>query len=240
MMLRATCLAAVVALFLLAPAGGARAADTDALKSEIEAALHRFVKSTDGRLRWDGADSFEVKPNGDAATATLANVHFSLRKEPDDPQPVATVTLDRVVVERKPASGGARVDYAFTLPPRSVLTAGDTEVTLTLNDGKATLALENPGEHRRGTTLSIAGGRIEEKGGKNWATFGRVEANSAVQRGDQGSWREPYSLEVAGFDFRLDEAPLTGSVKRIGYAGEAHGQSLDDLDKLRDRMAELG
>jgi hypothetical protein len=236
MMLRGTCLATVIALI---PAGAARAADTDALKSEVEAALHRFETSTDGRLRWDGADSFEVRPNGDAATATLANVRFSLRKESDDPQPVATITLDRVEVERKPASGGARVDYAFTLPPNSVLTAGDTTITLTLNDGKSTLAVENPGEHRRGTTLSIAGGRIEEKGGKNWATFGRIEANSAVQRGDQGSWREPYSLEMAGFDFRLDEALLTGSVKRIGYAGEAHGQSLEDLDKLRDRLAEF-
>lgn len=239
MMLRAAGHAIVVVLFLLAPASVTKAADPDAFKAEIEASLHRFERSSDGRLHWEGADGFEVRSNGDAATATLANMRFSLRKESGDAQPAATVTLDRVEIERKPA-GDAFVEYAFTLPPVSTLTAGDTEIVLRLDDGKATVTLENPGGHQRGSTLSVAGGRIEEKGGRNSARLGKLTASTTLTRGDNGSWRGSSNLDLAGFDFRLDEAPLTGSVDRIGYIGEAHGPSLDDLDQLRDRMAELG
>jgi hypothetical protein len=46
-------------------------------------------------------------------------------------------------------------------------------------------------------------------------------------------------VDLGGFDFLLDEAAVSGSLKRIGYAGESHGPSLDDLDGLRDRMTEL-
>src|ERR1700720_3552079 len=104
-MIRAA-LGAVIGGLLLAWGGAARADDAQALKTQIENYIHRIAGPTDGRLRWDGADSFDVSTNGDAATATIVNAHLSFRKEADDPKPAVSVTLDRIEIRRAPAASG--------------------------------------------------------------------------------------------------------------------------------------
>src|SRR6185437_12802448 len=143
-MSRALLKAVIVAVSLIsgiAPPHAALAADS-ALKTEIEAFLHRAEMQFDGLLHWDGADTFEVNTGDD--TATLSNLRFSFRKEPGESKPAASITLDRVEIRRKPAGNdGKLTEFAITLPALSTLvTADGEEIVLSLRDGRATALVE--------------------------------------------------------------------------------------------------
>jgi hypothetical protein len=211
------------------------------LKTEIDAYIHRLEASTSFHLHWDGADSFEVKESGDTATATIANAHLSFRKQVDDQKPIVSVTLDRIEIRRAPAAAGTNLtEYAITAPASSAITISDgTELTVSLKDGRMSFALEAPGDHQRAMTLSLSGGRIEQKDHKDYLAFGALTSSWKIVRSDNGGWRAPLDLELKGLEFLFTEAPLAGSIDRISNIGEAVGPSLADLDAIRDKVAEI-
>src|ERR1700722_3393174 len=164
-----------IAMFYAAAVHPAAAARGDALKAAIDAFLHRIELSSGGWLHWDGADTFDVQANGDAATATLVNAHFSFRKEPTDPKPAVSLTLDRIEISRKPAAqGGNFDDLPVSLPKLSTIVVTDQgrEIAVTLKDGSATALLEGPDDRQRAGSLALTGLRVEDKGGKDWAGLG--------------------------------------------------------------------
>jgi hypothetical protein len=237
-----TALRAVVVGLLLAWGNAARADNAQPLKTEIEGYIHRIEASTAGRLHWDGADSFEVNTHEDTATATITNAHLSFRKDASDQKPAVSITLDRIEVRRAPAAAGTSLtEYAISLPALSTITGSDgTEVAASLKDGRMTVVLEAPGDRQRAASLTLAGGRIEPKNGKGWVGFGALTSNWRIIRNSDGrGWHAPVDFELKNLEFSIVDAPLAGSVDRIGYAGDATGSSLAELDALRDRMAQI-
>lgn len=241
-------LAGLLALCWLAPPQLAVAADPDAFKTAIEIFLHRAEASAEGYLRWDGADSFTVKTDGDAAVATLVNAHFSLRKDPNDAKPLASLTLDRVEIIRKPAAQGGKFDdLAIALPTLVTLVSDEgREVDLTLEDGHVSVLLEGPDDRQRAVAVDFAEARVADKGGKDgtdtggkdWVRFGPFTASAKTVTNADGSWRSPIEFELKGVEFLFAEAPLAGRVERIAYSAGATGSSLAALDELRDRMTD--
>src|SRR5579864_2456861 len=244
MMIRAAFGALVVGVLL----GWDHSASADTatpLKTEIDSYIHRIEASTGGHLHWDGADSYDVKESGDTATATatatIVNAHLSFRKKADDQKPIVSVTLDRIEIRRAPAAAGTNLtDYAIAVPASSTITISDgTELTTSLKDGRMNFVLEAPGDHQRTMTLSLAGGRIEQKDHKDYLAFGAFTWNWKIVRSDNGGWRAPLDLELKGLEFLFTEAPLAGGSDRISNSGEAMGPSLADLDAMRDKVAEI-
>jgi peptidoglycan hydrolase-like protein with peptidoglycan-binding domain len=244
MTLQGTLRAIVVAIALSCNAVApdlAAAAGGDTLKTDIDAFFHRMQLAASDRLHWDGADRIDVSDKGAEAVATVVNARFSLRKDPADPLPVATLTLDRIDVRRRPASaGGNMVELAISLPSTiAIATVGAGEIDLTLQDAKANVVLEEPAERERELTLDIAGARLEEKSHGASAAFGPVTGSWKTVRNDDGSWHGPIEFELKKFEFLIPEAQLAGGVARIAYTGDAAGPSLADIDAFRDRLSEL-
>jgi hypothetical protein len=232
---------ALVSLCCMASMQRALAADADALKAEINTFFHRIELASAGQLRWDGADSIDASANGDEAVVTVINARFSLRKEPVEPKPLATVTLDRIQVRKRPASSGDDMaELTITFPDSSTfVTADGNELDLTLKSGTATALLEGTAERQRGVTIEIANGRFDLKDHAAWATFGPVAGDWKIVGNGDGSWRAPTNLEIKKLEFLIPDAPLTGAVDRIALNGDAGGPNLADYDAFRDRAIEV-
>ena len=230
---------AVVAALLVC--GNTALADTTKpLKMEVEAYIHRFETSTGGRLRWDGADTFDVKTSGDTATATIVNAHLSFRKNPDDPNPVVSITLDRLEIRRAPGSGANLTEYAVAFPPLTTVSGSDgTNVAISLTDARTTLVLEAPGDRQRAASSTLTSARIEQKDSKNWARVGPITSSWKIVPGDNGSYRTPFDFDLKGFELFAADAPLTVGIDHIVHTGEVVGSSLAELDAMRDRLAEI-
>ncbi|HXP04311.1 MAG TPA: peptidoglycan-binding domain-containing protein [Stellaceae bacterium] len=232
----------VLVVGVLLPWSHAAPADTASpLKTEINSYIHRLEASTGGRLHWDDAGSFEVKESGDTATATIANAALSFRKEPGDQKPIVSVTLDRIEIRRAPAATGANLtEYLISFPASSTITGSDgTEVTVSLKDGRMSLVLEAPGDLQRAMTLTVGGGRVEQKDHKDYLAFGPLASSWKIVRTDSGGWHAPLDFELKGLEFLFADAALAGAVDRMLYAGEAVGPSLTELDAMRDKVAEI-
>jgi hypothetical protein len=219
--------------------GVAAAAGAAELKTEIEDFFHYLELSSNGVLHWEDADSFDVKDDGDGAVAVIANGHFSVRDRNGGPKPLASITLDRVEVHRRPA-GDNLIELTVALPARSTLVAADgSETSLALKDATATALIEEPGERQRGLSMTFAGARIEHNGGANWISFGPLSLKWKLTRAENGGWTAPIDFELKTIEFTFASAPLAGTIERIAYAAEADGPSLAELDALRDQIRQL-
>ena len=231
---------AAVFAVLLACGNAALADTTKPLKTEIDAYIRRIETSTGGRLRWDNADTFDVKTDGDTATASIINAHLSFRKNADDPAPVVSITLDRLEIRRAPASGANLTEYAISFPALTTISSSDgTNVAISLTDARATAVLEAPGDRQRAASLSLAGGRVEQKDSKNSARVGAITSSWKITPGDNGSYRAPIDFDLKGFEIFAADAPLTIGIDHVAYTGEATGSSLAELDAMRDRLANV-
>src|SRR5579872_545979 len=240
-MTTSTALRAAILAGLLVSFHAALADDAKPLKTEIENYIHRIESASGGRLHWEGADSFDVKKSGDTAVATIAAAHISFHKQPGDQAPAFSVTLDRMEIRRTPAAGGANLtEYAIALPAMVSVGAADaTQLTLSLKEGHIGFTLEAPGDHQRSASLTLAGARLEQKNHDDYLALGPVTANWKLIRTESGGWHAPLDFELKNVNFLAPEAPIAGTVARIGYAGESAGTSLADLDALRDKMADI-
>jgi hypothetical protein len=222
----------------LAP-GVAAATGSAELKTEIEDFFHYLELSSNGVLHWEDADSFDVQDDGDGASAVIVKGHFSVRDRNGGPKPLASITLDRIEVHRRPA-GDNLIELTVALPARSTLVAADgSETSLALKDATATALIEEPGERQRGLSMTLASARIEHNGGANWINFGPLRLKWKLSRTDNGGWVAPIDFELKTIEFTFANAPLAGTVARIGYAAEANGPSLAELDALRDQIRQL-
>jgi peptidoglycan hydrolase-like protein with peptidoglycan-binding domain len=221
--------------------GAALAANADALKGDIDAFFQRVQIATAGRLHWSGADSIDVRDEGGEAIARISNGHLALRSPSGDAKPVATITLDRIDIRRRPATAGSNMaELVVLLPTTSTVTTDDgNELTLTLKDANATALLEGAAERQREATLDIAGGQLDERSHAARVSFGPVSAHWKIVRGDGGSWRAPGDFAVEKLAFLIPEAPLAGEVERIAYQAEVAGPDLSALDAFRDKASEL-
>jgi peptidoglycan hydrolase-like protein with peptidoglycan-binding domain len=222
----------------LAP-GVAAAAGSAELKTEIDDFFHYLELSSNGVLHWEDADSFDVRDDGDGAVAVIVNGHFSLRDRNGGPKPLASITLDRIEVHRRPA-GDNMIELVVALPSRSTSVAADgSETSLALKDATATSLIEQPGERQRGLSMTVAGARIEHNGGANWINFGPLNLKWKLARSDNGGWTAPIDFDLKTIEFTFPGAPLAGTVAHIAYAAEASGPSLAELDALRDQIRQL-
>jgi putative peptidoglycan binding protein len=232
-------LLALTLLTGLLPAAPAAAADAETLKADIDSFFHRLELLAPGRVHWDGADTIEVKQEGNEAAATVVNGRFSLHKEPDDAAPIATIAFDRIDIREHPAAtGGDLTDVAISLP-NVAIKADEGELDLTINSGKATVILQGDAERQRDMSLDIAGVRLDDKKHGAWATIGPIAGSWKTIRNDDGSWRGPFSLELKQLAFLVPDGDVAGSVERIAYAGENAGPSLAEIDAFRDRAVEV-
>lgn len=209
MTLRALVVATVLLCGAVAP-NLASADDAGAFKSDIDAFFQRIEIASDGRLHWSGADSIDVRQDGDGTVATIVNGHLSLRQKQPDAKPLATIVLDRIELRRHPAATGKdMVELAVSLPALSTITtAGGDEIILSLKDAKATILLEGAAERQRAVTLDIAGGRLDDKTNAARATFGAVTGHVKTIRGDDASWRAPLDLELKSLEFLIRKPRL--------------------------------
>jgi hypothetical protein len=234
---------AAVALLLCGPVASniAAAADADALKGEVDAFIKRIDDASDGIVRWNGADSIDVKQNGDEAVVVIVNARLSLRDKRPDAGPPASMVLDRIELRRHPApSGGGMTELLVSLPATTTIATGDgDEITLALKDAHATVLLEGDAERQRAATLDVAGGRLDEKTHSVQMTFASLAAHVKTDRNQDGSWRAPADFVLNDVGFQIPEAPLAGTIARIAYTGETAGPDLAAADALRDKAAAL-
>jgi hypothetical protein len=234
---RAALAALSIAWALSASSAASAAGQADTLKSEIDGFIHRTEASTGGNVHWGGADSFDVREDGDAAVATLTNARFSVRLGPASPKPSLTIVLDRVEIRRKPISGGALVEFSIALPGLTKFTPDQgPEIDLTLTDASTDLSVEEPAERQRAMTLRLSGARIGPRDGADVATLGPVTSSWKLVRGAKGDWSAPASFDARSIGFLMTKAQIAGTIDHIAYTGEATGPSLAALDALRDRF----
>src|SRR5262249_28615962 len=92
----------------------ARAAEPqfDEFRSEIEAVLGRLEPSTNGIVKWVGSDPYEIRRDGKAVVATIANPQLAFRAREFD-----RLSFDRLEIRRTAErDSGKLVELAILLP----------------------------------------------------------------------------------------------------------------------------
>jgi peptidoglycan hydrolase-like protein with peptidoglycan-binding domain len=220
----------------------AHATGADELKVEIETFIGRINRSGNDVLRWEGAESIDVRDDGADAVAEIVKGKLSFH--PENAKPSATpveVTFDRIEVRRSPEPGADdRFKFTVKAPALSRFSVSDgSDVTLALKDAVLTAVIEGPAEHERSVVLDVPSGRVEHQKSGSWLTFGPLVSSWKLDSTDNGGWTTPIEFELKSIEFLAPEGSATGTVERIGYTGVAAGPSLGDFETLRDRLAEM-
>ena len=241
-MLKATLIAGHVLLCASGPTA-ALASNADTLKTEIDAFIERARLSSNDTLRWEGAESIDIRNDGADAVATITKGKISFH--PAGAAPPATpltVTFDRVEIRRSPDAGaGDRVRFTIKLPALSRLVIADgSDVTLALKDAALTVVVAGTQQYQRDVALAAASGRIEHQASATWLNFGPLISNWQVKGGDNGGgWTAPMGFTVKSIEFAAAKLMLAGTIERVAYAGEVAGPSLAEFDALRDQLTQL-
>jgi hypothetical protein len=225
----------VLCLAIALPRHAASQAETE-LKADIDNIIKKFETSTEGFVKWDGADRVDVRPQGDGAVAEISNARIVI--DAKDAQP-ARISFDRIEISRATGPDNSiKLGIAF---PRQALVRGSKgeEATLQLKDATAKAVLDAQSGRARETELSLAGGRMEDKKGGNWFSFGPLSMSSKLVGTAGGGWSGPASFELKGVEFFFTEGPVAGLIERIGYSAEASGPDLAALNRVRDRVDAL-
>ena len=233
---RKTVLGAVWALCLVVCSPALAATGDEQFKSDIEEFLNKLSVTTHGVLSWEGADSFDVRREGDAAVATISSARLTIHEAKE-----SHLVFDHVEIRRTPTPGdpeAARFDIAF--PTQSTLTLADgTRTSLSLKEATASLVLEKAANRFRETLVSFAGARLEHPSTGDWVNFGPLSFSSKLASASDGSWSTPIDFELKQVEFLLTEGPLGGAIDRIAYNALSTGPDVAALNRMRDRMDEL-
>src|SRR5262249_19522291 len=155
-----------VSLAILWPAFAATS--DDQFKSDIETFLSKLGTTTHGVLSWEGADSFEMRRDGDAAVATITNARLTLHEAKP-----AELFFDHVEIRRTAVAGApspAKFDIMF--PAQSMLTLADgTKTSLRLKDAKASLTLDETSNRFSESLGSFTSARLEHPSTGDWVNF---------------------------------------------------------------------
>lgn len=219
-------------------AGSPRADDTAAaaFRSEIDGALRALETSTHGLVKWDGADRFEVRPQGDAAIAEFANARLTIEAPGSEP---ARLSVDHVEIRRTPALDHS-IALDISLPGEAVLrAAGGEETRLALQEATATAVIEAPTGRSRELSVRLAGARLDDRKTGGWLRIGPLALSSKLLGAAGGGWTAPIEFELKGVEFFLAEGPVAGAIDRITYHAHTAGPNLAAFNRLRDRLDAL-
>ncbi|HEV8679265.1 MAG TPA: peptidoglycan-binding domain-containing protein [Stellaceae bacterium] len=236
---RSTAAALALGLALATPAGAAEPAAAD-LKAEIEGFLDRLEKSSDGLIRWDGADRMEFRRDGDRAIADIGNARISIAPDADKPTAErARIVFDHIEIRRAPGPEGTTA-LSFVLPAQSVLHSTDGgETRLTLKDATADAIIEAKSSRTREIGVAVAGARLEDRANGNRIAFGPLSLSSKIVGTADGGWTAPSIFELKGVTFSFADGPVEGAIDRIAYDGSATGSDLAAFNRFRDRLEAL-
>lgn len=232
---RSAAAAVLVALALATPVRAAEP-DLDRFKAEIDAFLGRLGPTTNGVLKWAGSDPYEIRRDGGALVAIIANARLSLHT-----QHVDHLTLDRIEIRQiGQKEDGRLIELALQLPTEVKLDDADgTETTLSLKEARADVLVEAQSGRGRETAISIAGARIDQVKTGAWLSIGPLSMQSKLAAEPDGGWSAPVEFEAKEIHYLLPQGPFGGGIDRIAFRGRSAGPKLDELDKLRDAIDRL-
>lgn len=232
--IRAAVVGMALSLVVLWPAFAAPG--DDQFKSDIETFLNKLKTTTHGVLSWEGADSFDMRRDGDAAVATITNARLTLHEAKPAELVFDRIEIRRTAVVDTPST--AKFDIVF--PVQSTLTLADgTKTSLSLKDAKASLTLDETSNRFRESLGSFTGARLEHPSTGDWVNFGPLSFSSKLVTETNGSWSNPIEFELKQIEFFLSEAPIGGAIDRIGYTALTSGPDVAGLNRFRTRMDEL-
>ncbi|HEX6441240.1 MAG TPA: peptidoglycan-binding domain-containing protein [Stellaceae bacterium] len=209
------------------------------LQAEIQDFLDQLDGTTHGAIKWEGADAFDARQDGDTAVVTAANARIAIRLGDDAAAKHAQVVFDRIEVRRAPAPDGATI-LSVAFPKKATLTgAEDIETTLSLDDATAKVVIDAQSGRARDSELRFSSARIEHKPTGDWVGFGPLSLTSKVNAAADGSWTAPADFELKGIEFFFTEGPVSGAIDRIAYAAATAGPDLAGVNRLRDRFDAL-
>ena len=226
-------------LILAFPVRAASPAEQE-LKSQIDGVLDKLEKASHGFLKWEGADRIEIRQEGDAAVANIANARVSIGSpEAKAGQERAHVTFDHIEIRRTPGPEGA-AKLAAKLPREATLQTTDgNEIKLTLKDATGEAVIDAKSGRARESALAFAGARIADKKSGDWVSFGPLSFSSKVVGAADGGWTSPIDFELKQIEFFFAKAPVAGAIDRISYGARSAGPDLAALDRLRDELDAL-
>src|ERR1700726_3996192 len=76
------------------------ATGNEQFKSDIEGFLNKLNVTTQGVLSWEGADSFDMRHDGEAAIAVISNARLSIHEAQ-----TSQLVFDHVEIRRTPLAG---------------------------------------------------------------------------------------------------------------------------------------
>jgi hypothetical protein len=229
-------IAALAVALALGPSVGAAEPELDRFRSEIETFISRLEPSTNGMVKWAGSDPYEIRRDGDALVATIANPRLAFHA----PE-FGRLTFDRIEIRRTgQKDAGKLIELAILLPREGILLEADGgETRLTLKDGSAEAEVEAETGRGRATAISIATARIEQPRTDAWIGFGPLAMTSKLVATPDGGWRGPVDFEVKAVEFSFPQLSGAGVIDRIAFAGESSGPKMEALDALRDALDAL-
>ncbi len=233
--LRSAVAAIMVGLALATPAR-AEEPDLDRFKAEIDAFLGRLGPSSNGVVKWAGSDPYEIRREGGALVAVIANARLSF-----EAQQVGHLTLDRVEIrEIGQREDGKLIELALSLPKEMTLSEADgTETKIALEDASANALVEAGSGRGRETSVEIASTRIDQAKTGGWISVGPISMASKLVGEPDGGWSGPVEFEVSEIAYFIPQGPVGGGINRIVFKGNSAGPRLDELDKLREAIETL-
>jgi hypothetical protein len=226
--------AAILTLALaLAPTVRAADPDLDRFKTEIDAFIGRLGPSSNGVVRWAGSDPYEIRRDGDALVAVIANARLTLGIQQAD-----RLTLDRVEIRQiGQKEDGKLIELALQLPREITLYEADGVATkITLKDATANALIEARSGRGRDTAIAMASARLDQPDTGAWVTIGPLSMASRLIAEPNGGWSAPVEFEVTSIEYFVPQAPVGGGVNRISFNGRSAGPYLDSLNKLLDAI----
>lgn len=235
--LGSTAAALLLCLVFAAPAG---AAEAPQLKAQIDDLLAKLEATTQGLVKWDGADRMDVRQDGDAAVADIANARLSLGPAAGKPATErARLTLDHVEIRRAPGPDGSFA-LSVVLPTTAALhTATGGDIRLTLQGAKGSAVVDAQSGRAREVALSLAGASLDDKASGDQVTFGPLTLSSKLVAAAAGAWTAPIDFELKDVKFAAKEVQVAGAIDRIAYTARTAGPDLAALNRLRDRIDAL-
>src|SRR5262249_16246539 len=174
-----------VALFLATLSSSFAATGDDQFKSDIEIFLNKLSTTTHGVLSWEGADSFEMRRDGDTTVATITNAHLTLHGAKP-----AELVFDRVEIRRTAVAGtSSTAKFDIIFPAQSTLTLAEgTKTSLSLKDAKASLSLDETSNRFSESLGSFTSARLVHSSTGDWVNFGPLSFSSKLVTETNGGW----------------------------------------------------
>jgi hypothetical protein len=228
--------AAVILGLAVAMPARAEEPDLDRFKAAIDAFLGRLGPSSNGVVKWAGSEPYEIRREGGALVAVVANARLSF-----EAQQVGHLTLDRVEIRQVgQREDGKLIELALSLPKEMTLSEADgTETKIALNDAIANALVEAGSGRGRETSVKIASARIDQAKTGAWVSVGPLSMGSKLGGEPDGGWSGPVEFEVNEIAYFIPQGPVGGGINRIVFKGNSAGPRLDDLDKLREAIETL-